>query len=347
MENNLQQLNEFTRTRFWINNPTAEELQKSIINGAFSCTTNPAYCSRLILQEPEFMNRIIDDVILYNKDDDNAAFMVYQKVAKRIMDQFLPIYEKSNGTRGFVTIQDDPGKDEDTANTIKGALGNRKLGKNYMAKIPVISGGIEAIEFCIEENIPICATEVFAISQAITICELYEKVSKRTGNSPPFFVTHISGIFDEYLGKVAKREKIPVSDELINQAGVAIAKKQYDLFNKRGYRAVLLGGGARGMHHFTELTGGNAHITMNWSTAKEIIDSQITLNSRIDVKVDQRVIDELCERFIDFKKAYDENGMGIEEFASFGPVQLFRNAFLKGWYLLLAEIVTRRHRIAI
>ena len=37
------------------------------------------------------------------------------------------------------------------------------------------------------------------------------------------------------------------------------------------------------------------------------------------------------------------DGLSVEEFADYGPVQLFRNAFLKGWYQLLVEVASRRH----
>jgi hypothetical protein len=50
---------------------------------------------------------------------------------------------------------------------------------------------------------------------------------------------------------------------------------------------------------------------------------------------------------VDFRKAFDDDGLPVEEFADYGPVQFFRNAFLKGWYLLLVEIPTRRNVYAI
>jgi transaldolase len=216
-----------------------------------------------------------------------------------------------------------------------------------MAKIPVIQGGLEAMEACVEEDIPICATEVFSLSQAIHMCELYERSAQRTGNRPPFFVTHISGIFDEYLGKTAKREGIDIAPEVLAQAGCAIARKEYRLLKSRGYQTTLLGGGARGAHHFTEMVGGDVHVTINWSTAREIIDADTPIISRIDVETPAGVIVELREKFPDFAKAYDEDGLSVAEFADYGPVQLFRNAFLKGWYLLLAAIPSRRHALAL
>ena len=251
------------------------------------------------------------------------------------------------GGYGYVTMQDDPREDRDTEAIVRCVLSNRELGPNYMAKIPVIKGGLEAIEACVEENIPICATEVFSITQAVHMCELYRQAAQRTGNHPPFYVTHITGIFDEYLGKVVKREGIEISPVVLAQAGCAVARKEYRLLKERGYETTMLGGGARGTHHFTEMVGGDVHITINWSTAQEIIDAGTPVASRMGVETPQAVIDELSDKLVDFRKAYYENELSVDEFAGYGPVQLFRNAFLKGWYLLLAEIPARRHAHAL
>ncbi len=336
-----------TKTRFWINNPSEREIKLALEQGAVNCTTNPAFCSKLISSEPEYLQQVIDDVIKEYPDIEEAAKVVYQRASKRIMEFFCPIYEESKGTEGFVTMQDDPRKDEDTESIINAALENRKLGKNFMVKIPVIKGGIEAIEGCVEENIPICATEVFSISQAVYMCEKYTEAVKRTGNSPRFFITHISGIFDEYLKKYALRENIKIDSGLIDSAGLSVARKEYAILKKMGYKTTLLGGGARGPHHFTGLAGGSVHITINWSTAEEIINSGVTVENTLDTEISSTIIDELKEKFEDYRKAYDEDGLQVDEFAGFGPVQLFRNSFLKGWYLLLAEIASRKHAAAL
>ena len=276
-------------------------------------------------------------------DIEKAATLVYQRASKRIMDAFLPLFETTNGACGYVTMQDDPRDDQETGAILRGVRNNRKLGPNYMVKIPVIEGGMEAIEACVAENIPICATEVFSIAQAREICELYEQAAQRTGNHPLFYVTHITGIFDEYLGKVARREGIEIDPAVLAWAGCAVARKQYKMMKERGFRATMLGGGARDNYHFTEMVGGDVHVTINWSTAEDIIRLDPPQTNRIDVETPQEILDELSAKFVAFRQAYDDDGLAVEEFAEYGPVQLFRNAFLKGWHLLLAEVASRRN----
>ena len=336
-----------TPTRFWVNNPSGSEMERAIAAGAIDCTTNPAYCSKLLESEPDYIRHLIDDVIWETNDNDTAADRVYQRASARVMERFLPLYEQSSGAYGYVTMQADPRLDEDPDAGRQAVQRYRTLSKNFMAKIPVIASGLEAITTCVAEGIPICATEVFSVAQATRVCELYESVANKTGKRPPFFVTHITGIFDEYLAKVAKREGIAIAPEILAQAGCAVARKEYRLIKERGYQTIMLGGGARGTQHFTEFVGGNIHITINWSTAQELIDADDPVASRIDVETPKAVIDELSEKFIDFRRAYFEEALLVEEYASYGPVQLFRNAFLEAWYLLLAEIVSRRHFHAI
>ena len=344
----FHRLQKETQTRLWINNPSGEECEKAIVAGAINCTTNPQYCQKLLSSDPDYIQRVVDDVILKEtKDHEEVARRVYQKASQRIMEKFLPLYEKSEGRCGYVTMQDDPRKDEDTESVMKAVHSNQKLSPNYMVKIPVIDGGMQAIERCVEENIPICATEVFSIAQTIDMCEMYESAARRTGNYPPFFITHITGIFDDYLKRFASRSGIKIAPEVLVQAGCTVARKEYRLIKEKGYKTTMLGGGARALYHFTEMVGGDIHVTINWKDADALIRENGQVVSQIDAETPQSVIDELCDKLEVFRKAYLDDGLKREEYADYGPVQLFRNAFLMGWFTLLAEVSRRRNALAI
>jgi len=47
-------------------------------------------------------------------DHDEAAVQVYQIAAQRLIKKFLPLFEESEGRQGYVTVQDDPRKDDNT-----------------------------------------------------------------------------------------------------------------------------------------------------------------------------------------------------------------------------------------
>ena len=337
---------EQTPTRFWINNPTAEDMEKGIAAGAINVTTNPSYCSKLLQRETGYIHGIIDEVAVKEKDDNVAADLVYQKCSARIMERFLPLYKQSRGAYGYVTIQDDPRRDDDAEAIVQASLGHARLGPNYMAKIPVIKAGIDSIENLVKRNIPVCATEVFSISQAINMCEVYQRATRKSGTNSPFFVTHITGILDQHLQGVVQYYGIDIAPEILDQAGCAIARKEYRLLKQRDYKVTMLGGGARGTHHFTEMVGGDVHVTINYSTAQELIDMDEPVVSRIDTETPPDVIAELRAKLPDFRRAYDDDGLAVDEFKDFGPLLLFRSMFLEGYYHLLTAIATRRALLA-
>ncbi|TVQ22822.1 MAG: hypothetical protein EA383_15020 [Spirochaetaceae bacterium] len=338
-------LHQTTQNRFWINNPDATEIENALNHDAYACTTNPAYCAKLLQSEPDYLTDTVDEVLDLCPDAEQAARLVYQRVSQRLMEAFLPKFLSSEGTAGFVTMQPDPRIDEDAEKIIADIEANRSLGPNYMAKIPVIESAIAAMDYCFEEGIPICATEVFSIAQAVYVYRRYQRVAARSKIRAPLYVTHITGIFDEYLAKTVDREGLQIRPASLHWAGLAVAHKQLRVQQDLCPEAIMLGGGARGPHHFTGLVPSTAHITINWSTAEELLGSEVSATHE-PITVDERDVEELRAKVPTFRRAYDDDGLVPGEFARFGPTQLFRSAFLKGWYTLLAAVADRKQCLA-
>lgn len=332
-------------TRLWINNPTPDEARKAIAAGAINCTTNPTYAANQLGKEETKAEAlsIVQQAVLETADDHMAADLVQQRLVKRILEIFWPLYEKQPGKEGFVSIQGDPFADTNPQHIIDEVLRYRSLGQNFIAKIPVTKAGLLAIEALLMENLPIIATEIMSLAQAVAVCELYQRISRLSGQHPPLFVTHITGIFDQHLKQVVEQENIDISDDLLWQAGCIVARKQYRIFKERNYPGIMLGGGARGLQHFTEMVGGDLHITINWKgTADTLIETNPPVVYRMDTPTPQFVIDELLEKVPDFRKAYNEDGLAVEDFETYGPVTLFRSMFCKGWQTLLDTVKAQR-----
>jgi transaldolase len=91
------------------------------------------------------------------------------------------------------------------------------------------------------------------------------------------------------------------------------------------------------------MVGGHVCITINWQgTADKLLEQDPPVVYRLFNPVPQKVIDELMEKLPDFKKGYLDDGLSPEEFEPFGPVQLFRNSFVKSWTRVLEIIKQRR-----
>ncbi len=341
----FHRVTEQTPTMFWINNPTRRQADMAIEHGALGCTNNPSYTQKMLdhPEEKEYAEALLEAAIHETNDEWEAAEVFQRKMVKPIADKFMPLYLKSGGQHGYVSIQGDPINEDDPNIVIRDALANRKLSPNICCKIPTTTSGLIAIERMIEEDIPINATEIFGVSQFVHICETYQKISQRSGHRPMFYMSHIAGIYDDYLGNYVRENKVDISPDVLYQAGLAVARKVYDMMIERKYPCTFIAGGARGLQHFTEMVGGKVCCTINWDgTADQLIEQNPPVIYRLFNPVPQKVIDELMEKLPDFKRGYLEDGLEVEEFEHFGPVLLFRSMFIKSWKRALELMKERR-----
>lgn len=348
-ENYFKRVAKLSPTLFWINNPTREQADRAIAEGAVGCTSNPSYTQKMIDHPAEgsYALSLLDETLRQTGDDGTAAILFQQKMVKPIAERFYPIYLSSGKQQGYVSIQGDPIHDEDPHELVEESLENRKVGANIACKVPTTAAGLAAMEELIACDTPINATEIFGLSQMVTMCEAYQKASKKTGKKPAFFMSHIAGIYDDYLKKYVEENKIDISPDVLWQGGLAVARKVYEVMVERNYPCVFVSGGSRGLQHFTELIGGKMCITINWEgTADKLLEQDPPVVYRIFNPVPQKVIDELMEKLPDFRRGYLEDGLAVDEFNDFGPVQLFRSSFVKSWEKVLGTIKKRREQIS-
>lgn len=342
MQGYFHRVQALTPTRFWINNPTCDQARLAIEAGAVSCTTNPAYVSKLLGSgnESPSVREAIKRALSKGADNiSEAAARVARDMLVPLLKEFLPLYEESPRKKGFVSIQGDPYSEHDPDRIIKEALEDVKLGKNVIAKIPVTRAGLAAVEYLVARDIPVIATEIMSIAQMIAVCEAYGRASGKSGHEPPLYVTHITGIFDEHLNHLAAAGSISVGRDALFQAGLIVARRQYKMMIERDYPGVLLGGGARGLHHFTEMVGGRLHVTINWNGAADrLLENDPPVVDRMDCAVPEQYLEELLFNVPDFERAYRSDGLTVDEFADFGPVRLFRSQFMTGWDILTEAV---------
>ena len=342
----FRRVQQLTPTRFWINNVTREECALAIEAGATGCTQNPSYPYKMLTSpnavEQAHYYAMLDEVLKTEQDDNAAQVALQRAMVAETCRSFLPMYTASHGKNGFVSIQGDPFR-EDTETIVNCARYNREAGENVMAKIPVTEDGLKAIEILAAEGVPINATEVFAVKQALDVCEVYEKATRGMANPAPIYYSHISGIYDEYLQKQVAAEGIDVNPDYLWQAGIAAAKKCYAVTKALYPHVGFIGGGARGLHHFTEMVGSRSCITINWlGAAADLITGDPPVVERFWQPTPFAAIDELCEKLPDFRRGYETNAIAAHEYEDFGPVILFRTTFENAWKAANGLIAERR-----
>lgn len=343
----FKRVQEKTATRFWINNVTQEQARMAIEAGARNCTQNPTYPWKILNSgtDGDAAKAVLDE-ILRREPDDEAALMEFQlEMIAKIAKIFEPIHQASGGRDGWVTIQSSP-LHETKDFIVEWGKKYREKAPNLMVKIPATEHGIAGIGELLKSGCAVLATEVMSLAQLVDVCEIYEEVYRSTAHPPVAALAHIAGIFDEELKNQAKEGRIKVDPDSLWQAGILVAKKGRRLMEDRGYHMGMVSGGARGLHHFTEMVGADAAVTINWDgTADKLLEQDGVVIDRFHAQPSPDVIDELLEQVPDFKRAYERRGLKAEEYEDFAPVVRFRNSFESAWRKALDYIEKRRKEL--
>lgn len=340
----FKEVAKLSATRFWINNVTVEEALLALDAGAVGCTQNPSYSWKILndSSDKEYAHATLKEIMKTEKDNTEALVKLQRALISRIAKCFLPLYESSSGKLGYVSIQGDPFH-EDADSILRFARFNHEAGPNMMAKIPATEEGLKAISIVAAEGIPINATECMAVRQVVDACEAYLEGSKNLKNPAPMYFSLITGIFDEYLQNTVKEKNIDIDRSALWQAGMCVAKKVHAIVADRHYPVGFISGGARGLHHFTEMVGANASITINWKgSADLLIEQNPPVVFRFLQPTPYIVEEELVEKLEVFRKAYFIHAIEPSEYEEFGPVVLFRNMFESSWQKALALIASLR-----
>jgi transaldolase len=141
-------------------------------------------------------------------------------------------------------------------------------------------------------------------------------------------VYDLVGRLDDWLKVIMENENISTDPGYLEWAGVAVFKRTYAVFRERGYRLRLLSAAFRNHMHWSEFIGGDVVISPPCAWQRRYNASDIPIVSRIDTPVDPRIVDDLLKRFTDFRRAYEPDGLTIEEFDSFGSTRRTLRQFI-------------------
>jgi len=344
MSNYFHRVIKQTATRFFINNVTLEEAAKAIEAGATGCTQNPSYAWRILNDTADkgLAGQALDRILKEEPDDETALAKLQLELISGVAKVFMPMYEATDGRDGYVSIQATPIK-EDAETIIKWGRINVKPYPNLMAKVPVTEDGLKAIKVLVAEGVPINATECFSVRQVLDVCDVYVEAIKGLKKPAPLYYSLIPGIYDEYLQAYVRDNKIDISPDVLWHAGLSLARKVQAIVEERCYPCGFISGGTRGLHHFTEMVGSSACITINWvGTADKLLEQNPPVVSRFLAPTPHWIEDELLEKLPDHRKAFNINGITAHEFEEWGPVEYFRHLFVGAWDKALEFVKNRR-----
>jgi transaldolase len=323
----LYEMTKSTPTCLWNDSASIEELTYSIEHGAVGATCNPVIVLGVLKKEMNFWKDRIREIISekLRATEDEIAWQLVAEISVKSAALLKPIFDDHKGKNGRLSIQTDPRLFRDPEAIVSQAQEFNRLAPNMIVKIPVTRAGVPAIEEATYLGISINATVCFTLPQCVAVAEAVERGLRRREREGKEIATMgpvctiMVGRLDDWLKVVLEKENIAIDPGYLEWAGVAVFKKTYQLFRERGYRIRLLSAAFRNHMHWSEFIGGDVVISPPYSWQVRFNASDIEVRPRIDKPVDPQIIDELSKRFADFRRAYTEGGISIEDFDSFGP----------------------------
>jgi transaldolase len=152
----------------------------------------------------------------------------------RAADLFRPVFDRTDGVDGWVSLEVSPLLAHDTKSTLAAAIDlHRRGGKpNLFIKIPGTVEGLPAIEEAIFAGVPVNVTLLFSREQYVAAAEAYLRgVERRIAAGLNPAVASVASLFVSRWD-VAVAGKVPA--ELTNRLGIAIAQRAY-----KAYRELL------------------------------------------------------------------------------------------------------------
>jgi transaldolase len=194
-------------------------------------TSNPTIFQKA-LAEGNLYDEQLREVAATIDDPVEIFFALAQEDIKAACDLMRPVWERTNGVDGFVSLEVDPRLAYDRERTYEQALRfNKEVDKpNLYVKIPATEPGLGAIEDCIAKSVPINVTLTFSLERYAAVVEAYLRGLERlvaAGGDPrnvisvaSFFVSRVDTEADKRLEAVGRQD-------LQGKLAVANAKLAY------------------------------------------------------------------------------------------------------------------------
>ena len=192
-------------------------------------TSNPTIFDHAIKHSPAY-NAAIREILAKGKTGEDLFFDLALDDLTRAADLFRPVYDRTNGVDGWVSLEVSPLLAHDTVRTIAAAkeLSGRAGRPNLFIKIPGTKEGAPAIEEAIFAGVPVNVTLLFSREHYLAAAEAYLCGIERriaAGLNPQ--VGSVASVFVSRWD-VAVAGKVP--SELENRLGIAISGRIYKAY---------------------------------------------------------------------------------------------------------------------
>jgi transaldolase len=216
----------------WLDNITRDLLTSGTLQryidelSVTGLTSNPTIFEQAIKGSPAY-DEAIDRCVGLGLEGDDLFFELALEDLRRAADLFRPVYDRTSGVDGWVSLEVSPLLAYDTAGTLAAAeaLYARADRPNLMIKIPGTREGLPAIEEAIFAGIPVNVTLLFSREHYLAAAEAFLRgIERRIDDGLQPDVASVASVFVSRWDAVVA-DKLPA--ELRSQLGIAMARRTY------------------------------------------------------------------------------------------------------------------------
>jgi transaldolase len=222
------------------------QLKKLIDEDALrGMTSNPSIFEQAFAEGHDY-DKDIEAMARSGKDVNEIYEALTQKDVQDAADVFRNLYNKMEGSDGYVSLEVNPHLAHDTKGTIEEA---RRLWKavnrpNVLIKVPATKEGLPAIKQLISEGINVNVTLLFGLPRYREVAEAYitglearvleGKSIANIASVASFFLSRIDALVDPLLVKIIseKPEMSKYANNLQGQVAIASAKNAYQIYHE-------------------------------------------------------------------------------------------------------------------
>jgi transaldolase len=222
------------------------ELKKLIDeDGVTGVTSNPSIFEKAIGGSSDY-----DEAIHALAGKGKSLEHIYESLAvediQHAADLFRPVFARSDGSDGFVSLEVSPRLANNTAQTIAEAhrLWKEVARPNVMIKVPATMEGLPAIQQLIGGGINVNITLLFGLPRYRMVAEAYlagletlateVKSLKSVSSVASFFLSRIDSLLDPTLEKLiaTDKSKKAFAEQCHGQVAILSAKAAYQIYRE-------------------------------------------------------------------------------------------------------------------
>ena len=233
---------------------TSGDLRRMVeVDGITGATTNPTIFEKAIAGSRDYDEALRGHL---RRDPHLSAAELFERLAVEDVamaaDVFRPVYDRTGGKDGFVSLEVSPRLAHDTAGTVAEArrLWGEVRRPNLLIKVPATPEGIPAVETLLSEGINVNITLMFSMAHYEAVAQAYLKGLARAPD--PTRLASVASVFvsriDTAVDRALDASKASGAKSLRGKIAIANAKVIYARFQKIFGAATFASRAKKGAH---------------------------------------------------------------------------------------------------